>query len=230
MIREWHVEVTRTARVCTLGEQGPGLSQIWMVCHGYGQLAGRFLRRFEVVADSSRLIAAPEALNRFYLDARPVRHGPGSAVGATWMTREDRLTDMDDYVRYLDAVHERIMPGVDNDRVELIALGFSQGMSTVARWAARTTARVDRLVLWAGSWPPELEPGPGLFGNAHLHLVVGRTDPAVNEQAVDALAGRLRAGGLEPDVVWYDGGHDVDERVLTRLAGAERGTSRLDGV
>jgi len=218
MIREWHLEVGRTARYCTLGEPGPQLAQVWLVCHGYGQLASRFLRRFESVAAPSRLIVAPEALNRFYLDARPVRHGPGSPVGATWMTREDRLSDIDDYVRYLDAVHTRVMADLRHDGIELIALGFSQGMSTVARWAGRTRAKIARVVLWAGSWPPELEARADLFRGARLDLVVGRQDPAVKDGAVADLTATLRSGGLEPNVVWYDGGHDLHDGVLKAIA------------
>ena len=36
---------------------------------------------------------APEGLSRFYLE------GFSGKVGATWMTREDRLNDIDNYLR-----------------------------------------------------------------------------------------------------------------------------------
>ena len=39
--RELHLTVPRTARYWTLGEPGPGLRQVWIACHGYGQLAAR---------------------------------------------------------------------------------------------------------------------------------------------------------------------------------------------
>ncbi|MDE3054320.1 MAG: phospholipase, partial [Gemmatimonadota bacterium] len=85
---EHHLRVRRTARFHSLGEFGPGVREIWIACHGYGQLAGRFLRHFRAAAHPERLIVAPEALSRFYLD-NALPHGPDARVGATWMTRED---------------------------------------------------------------------------------------------------------------------------------------------
>ncbi len=214
-----HLEVRRTARIVTLGKPGPAVSEVWLACHGYGQLAHRFMHRFEAFAAATRWIVAPEALNRFYLDSRPVPHGPGSAVGATWMTREDRLADIEDYVRYLDDVHAWIAARLDRT-VPLNVLGFSQGMSTVVRWAARTSAQIERLVLWAGSWPPEIEPRAGLFRARCLSLVAGAADESVDEDRFRALTAALREAGVRADFVRYAGGHEIDAAVLERLSGA----------
>jgi len=93
---EHHIEVPRTARYLTLG---PGdAADVWIVIHGYGQLAGRFLRRFEPIDDGTRHIVAPEALSRFYVGNEAGRHGQSSKVGATWMTREAREDEITDYV------------------------------------------------------------------------------------------------------------------------------------
>src|SRR5256885_16981857 len=72
------------------------------------------------------------------------------------MAREDRLSEIEDYVRYLDAVHDDVFRVLDRSQVRLHALGFSQGAPTVSRWAALGQARVDRLVLWGGEFPPDL--------------------------------------------------------------------------
>lgn len=216
-MQEYHLPVRRTARVYTLGEPGPAVRQVWIACHGYGQLAGRFLSRFAAIARPDRLIVAPEALNRFYLDGGTGPHGPDARVGATWMTREDRLTDIDDYVHYLDRVHEHVMAGTPAG-VRLVALGFSQGVATIARWAARTTARLDRLILWAGTVPPELELTTDTFRGAPLVCVLGREDPFGGEAEVEALMARLRRGGLGPRLERFEGGHRLDDDVLRRLA------------
>ena len=105
------------------------------------------------------MIVAPEALNRFYLSREGGRAGASARVGATWMTREDRLAEIDDYVRYLDDLHREITEGQQRKNVRVTALGFSQGTATAARWLVHGTARIDRLVLWAGLLPPEIEPG-----------------------------------------------------------------------
>ena len=67
MPREHHLPVTRTARFYTLGPPSGAPKQLWIACHGYGQLAARFISHFAVIDDGSRVIAAPEALSRFYL-------------------------------------------------------------------------------------------------------------------------------------------------------------------
>src|SRR6266550_3439645 len=130
-VSEHHLSVARTARYYTLGE--PGATEVWFVCHGYGQLAGRFLRRFEPIADGSRLVVAPEGLNRFYVGSGEHRDQP---VGATWMTREDRLNEIADYVKYLDAVYADVFGGKPT-AARVRALGFSQGAATASRWVAR---------------------------------------------------------------------------------------------
>ena len=45
-IIEHHIRISKRARYYTIGERA-GASDVWIVCHGYGQLAGRFLRHFE---------------------------------------------------------------------------------------------------------------------------------------------------------------------------------------
>lgn len=216
-----HLEVRRTARIVTLGQPGPSVREVWIALHGYGQLADRFMRRFEPIDDGSRYVIAPEALNRFYLDAKPVPHGPGSPVGATWMTREDRLTDIADYLHYLDAVHDWALARFDRTAVRVLLLGFSQGMSTAVRWAVHTDAGIDDVILWAGSWPPEIEPRPDLFRGARLSLVAGTADRSVDEEGLMRRIEELREGGLDPALVRYRGGHDLDADVLRRLGSPE---------
>src|SRR5262245_60478000 len=99
-LREHELTVRRTARYYTMGGEGGALRDVWMVCHGYGQVAARFARHFNGIATPERLLILPEALSRFYIDvaAREV-------VGASWMTREHRQAEIADYVAYLDAVY-----------------------------------------------------------------------------------------------------------------------------
>src|SRR2546430_12104530 len=93
----------------------------------------------------------------FYLSESPAER----RVGASWMTREDRLVEIEDYVRYLDAVHDHVRGGMRSEPVSVHAIGFSQGAGTVSRWAALGKTHVDRLVLWGGGIPPDLDLTPG---------------------------------------------------------------------
>lgn len=216
---EHHLSVGRTARYFTLGEAGPRLSQVWFVAHGFGQLAGYFIRHFATLDDGTRLIVAPEALSRFYLGEVTGATSAGARVGATWMTREDRLAEIEDYVRYLDALHAHVMTGVAR-AAKVIVLGFSQGVATVCRWVARGAVRPDALILWAGTLPPELDSPADLepFRRLDLALVVGSGDPAANPAAVAELEGRLSKHAITYRLVRFDGGHEIDAEVLKALA------------
>jgi predicted esterase len=220
-IRAHHLYVTRTARYCTLGEPGPGVRQLWLACHGYGQLAADLLAGFRASAAPDRLFVAPEALSRFYTGAEDGPHGPDSRVGATWMTREDRLAEIEDYVAYLDRVHVHVRRQLAHDAaVRSVALGFSQGTHTVARWAARTHHALDELVLWGGTLPTELdaaEVAPRWAG-LRVTLVVGSRDRYVSEQQLRADEGKLEAAGIRVRALTFEGGHRLDDETLRRIA------------
>src|SRR5881398_1429092 len=152
-MHEHHLSVSRTARYFTLGERSAAVAEVWFACHGYGQLAARFLEKLRVLDDGTRYLVAPEGLSRFYLSESPTER----RVGASWMTREDRLSEIEDYVRYLDAVYAEVFGSLDRARVSVHALGYSQGASTVSRWVAMGKAKIDRLTLWGGEFPPDLD-------------------------------------------------------------------------
>ena len=221
--QEHHLRVTRTARYVTLGRPHAGLREVWMVCHGHGQLAARFIRHFAPLAGDARLIVAPEALSRFYLD--PPSSGPAAErrVGATWMTREDRLSEVNDYVGYLDALHTHVFRQVDRGAVRLHVLGFSQGTATVCRWVCGGHASPDDVTLWAGAVPPDLDLAAegGALRAARLRLVVGARDEFATADVVAREEERLRAAGIPFRTTLFDGGHTLDAGVLRRLANGE---------
>src|SRR5947199_8460531 len=99
-MQEHLFSTARSARYFTVGSP-EGAAEVWFVCHGYGQLAARFLERLRPIEAKRRCIVAPEGLSRFYLTETATER----RVGASWMTREDRLHEIDDYVRYLDALY-----------------------------------------------------------------------------------------------------------------------------
>jgi predicted esterase len=215
MLQEHHLTIPRTARYYTLGGQVPAPAEIWVVCHGYGQLAGRFLSRLETLDDGRRLIVAPEGLSRFYVDGT----GPAAKVGASWMTREDRLSEIEDYVRYLDAVYEAACRPVAGAGAALTVFGFSQGTATASRWAVRCRRKVDRLVLWAGLLPPDVEPGAhrALLNALDLVLVLGDRDEFTGAAALAGQRAALESAAVRHRLVTFDGGHRIDADALRRL-------------
>lgn len=212
-----HLPVRRTARVVLIGEPGPAVRQLWMACHGYAQLAPDFAGDLAALAAPDRLVVVPEALNRFYRNDRGGVHGPEHPVGATWMTREERLLEIDDYCAYLDTVYDQVHPRREDAGLTTCVLGFSQGAQTVARWAARTTRRVDHVVLWGAGLPKDIPPAAGLFGAASLTFVAGERDTYAAEEIGRQLAAFDEA---QADVAFerFPGGHRLDDDALLRLA------------
>jgi predicted esterase len=221
VIDEHHITSPRTARYYTLGEPGPGVAEVWFALHGYGQLASLFLRRLAPLDDGSRLIVAPEALSRFYLGGIGERPSSERAVGASWMTREDRLAEIDDQVRYLDAVYAAVLAGIDRSRARVCVLGFSQGAPAAARWLQYGTARAERLILWGGEIPPDLDLSqkPGRLAGLDLTLVAGTRDQYITSKILDREQQRLEADAIPFHLVTFEGGHEIDEVVLRQIAG-----------
>lgn len=216
--REHHIAVAKTARYFTLGEPGSDVREVWFVLHGFGQLAGLFIRDFAPITDSARLVVAPEALSRFYLDPGGGR-SPQARVGATWMTREERLVEIGDYVGYLDTLYDHVLGLVPRAGARVVALGFSQGVATAARWACRGRARLDHLVLWAGTLPPELgHDDVAPLRAMRVTRVVGEGDEFAGADLVAAEEARVAALGLAAPLLRFAGGHELNADVLLRLA------------
>lgn len=217
---EHHLTVPRTARYAMLGKPGNGVTEVWFVCHGFGQLARNFVREFAGVADASRLVIAPEALSRFYLGEVNGTTSATARIGAVWMTREDRLAEIADYVAYLDALYKRIFETVPRERVTVTALGFSQGVATVCRWAAVGHTQLDHLVLWGGRLPDEFSAPEHVTPLKRMRctVVMGREDPLLSGATQRLERARLQTLGLDAEWVTFEGGHALDRGTLGQIA------------
>jgi predicted esterase len=212
-VDEHHLSVPRSARYFTIGADPRTAREIWFVLHGYGQLAARFLRHFVPLGDEQRTVVAPEGLSRFYLesDAR-------DKVGASWMTREHRLAEIDDYVHYLDVVFAEVTRArrpADGIHV----LGFSQGTATASRWLVQGLARADRLILWGGEVPPDLDLARARerWEGTTLLFVAGSTDQFITPKVLARDEQRLKDHGIAYRVERFEGGHEVVPEVLQRI-------------
>lgn len=208
-MKEHHLRVTRTARYHVLGDPAHAAA-IWIVLHGYGQLARYFLNKFDGVAPEYAFVA-PEGLSRFYLDEGHQR------VGATWMTREDREMEIQDQREYLDTLADTLKAG--NPGASINVLGFSQGVATACRWSLAGRTRIRRLILWAGSIPPE--PGPHVLGqrwtDIRMDIVLGSSDPFQGEKELQAMTARLDLAGVQYDLHRFTGAHTLEPVLLGRL-------------
>lgn len=206
------IVVSKTARYELEGDP-ENASEVWLLLHGYGQLARDMLSACEVLASPTRLLVAPEGLSRFY------GKGFSETPGASWMTREAREDEITDYVRYLNAVVDAVCPGVP-----LTVLGFSQGAATASRWAALGSRTPDRLICWAGDVAHDLS-GERLK-DVELTLVYGTRDRLLDSRRREVLFERVRTMGLSFKTESFDGGHRLDRETLERVASGPPGPSR----
>lgn len=219
-MKEVHIEVPRSARYFELGPPAEDAAEIWYVCHGYRQLANRFLRRFHGVKNASRLIVAPEGSSRFYLEGgEEDEHNHSDRVGASWMTREDRLHEIDDYVRYLDLLRARVEAPCDAEGLRRVVFGFSQGVHTVCRWVVLGDVAPDDLILWGAYVPTDLPDGAvASLNRSRITIVRGTADPYIPDDRHAAQLQRMEDMGLRFDVIEHPGAHEVHVDTLNALS------------
>ena len=221
-LRTEHLPVRRTARLALMGTPGPHIRELWYVLHGYGQLAPEFLAGCGAIADDTRLLVAPEALSRFYEGDLATRmHQKDPRVGASWMTREDRLTDIADNMAYLDAVHTHVSRSLDDARPPVTVLGFSQGAATSTRWVASGSCDVARHLVWGAAMAHDVDltDPESPLRRPETVLVVGKMDHFAPPRAVTAELARLAAARFPVRNVSFDGGHRLDDDTLRAIAG-----------
>ncbi len=210
---EHRVATTRSARVKSMGALAHA-DEVWMVLHGYGQLAADFIMPFKAIAGATRAVVAPEALNKFYREKGGTTGHGGRPVGATWMTREDREAEIDDYIAYLDAVAGQMGRGRP-----LTVLGFSQGVSTLLRWVTRGTQFVHRVIVWAGEIPADVDlvEHRKRFPADGVDVVIGSVDEYATWINLDEMKRRFDAAQIPLRVQLFDGGHRLDRMTLLSL-------------
>jgi predicted esterase len=219
-MEERFLEVRRTARYFTLEPAGSRIDELWFVLHGYGQIASDFLMPFQRLPGSeSRRVIAPEALNRFYLVAPKATGAAHRPVGATWMTRVDRVHEIEDYVAYLDQLYAHVTARIELGRAAVRVLGFSQGVATAARWAVLGQARIDQLICWGGTLPPDLDASRLSSRIAQpIRFVIGEKDEFLTAEMIAGEEERLRAAGQAYSVTRFPGGHALNRMALMELA------------
>lgn len=206
-----HVKVQKTAHYYTLGEATRNTKYFWLVCHGYGQAADRFIRKFDQIVDSDSFILAPEGLSRFYW------HGPRIPV-SSWMTSKDRLDEIADYARYIQSLYDQYVPLMSPD-VHIILLGFSQGVATQFRWVMRNFPKFHHLILWAGFVPEDLDyrPHGTYFSDKKLTFVYGNEDEFLTPERIDWHRQLIEEQNLNIQTIQFEGQHRIDRSILQNL-------------
>jgi predicted esterase len=205
------------ARYFKIGQLDSNTKAIWIVLHGYGQLAQFFLRNFSLLEKHNICVIAPEGLSRFYLEDIQSRSQSGNnRVGSTWMTKENRAMDIKNYLTYLNTLY---IKEVGNSTLPITILGFSQGAATATRWVLDRKIRFDRLILWAGVLPPDMDfdSGKETLADKEILFVYGKEDAYLNDDRFGEMKQLSEKLQIKPQIIEFDGAHQMNENVLSQL-------------
>lgn len=187
-------------------------SELWLVFHGYGQLAEFFIRKFIPFDNANRLVIAPEATNYHYLS------GFQGRVGANWMTKHERELAIANNHRYLDGLMETVLSGF-RQPPKIHVLGFSQGAATATRWASQWAEDLSSLVLWAGGFAHDMQVmgAREKFLNTKITVVYGNQDEFLNQESLEKQKEWFEKLHKKPEVITFEGGHELNASVLKRI-------------
>lgn len=186
--------------------------EIWLVVHGYGQLAEFFLRKFNSFFSQHRLFIAPEGTNYNYLE------GFQGRVGANWMTKHERETAIENNHRLLGHLIDSILEKyVEKPKIKV--LGFSQGAATATRWASQWGGKIDTFVLWAGGFALDsnIEAANEAFADTDLILVLGEQDELITPESIQKQEELISGLGKPVQRISFEGGHELETRVLDKI-------------
>jgi predicted esterase len=217
-VQELQVSFNFQARYFKLGEINHDTRAVWFVLHGYGQLARYFLTKFKPLTDHGVCIIAPEGLSRFYQEDVNTRNQTGNnRVGATWMTRENRLMDIDNYLVYLNTVYASELHAYP--AIPVTILGFSQGAATASRWAVQNSIPYQSLILWSGIFPDDMdfEKSKEVLKTKNVSQVYGSKDPFLSDARMGEMKGLAEKLGVHSTPIVFEGGHEIHEQTLVSL-------------
>lgn len=184
---------------------------VWFVCHGIGYLSRYFLKYFDELNSDENYIIAPQAQSKYYLNSK-YRH-----VGASWLTKENTLKEIENVMCYFDAVIEaEKIP----KNLNLIVLGYSQGVSVVARYISKRKLSCDQIIFMSGRIPKELNHEDFEFLNSDVKVVFiyGTEDEFITDEILDEEKMQFhKLFEHQGSILSFDGKHEIKKEVINNL-------------
>lgn len=206
--KEIHYQSTNS--YSTLNELTEHTKTVWLVCHGMGYMSRYFLKYFRGLNPEDNYIIAPQAPSKYYIQ-------PKMYVGANWLTRDATESGMANILNYIDAVLDA--ENLPNN-IDLIVLGYSQGVSVAMRYLAKRQLQCTQLVLHSGGIPKELaaKDFDYLSEGTKVKLIYGTKDEYLNEDRIRIESARaFELFGNKLSVLPFEGKHVVNVDFINDL-------------
>lgn len=208
--QEKEITYTTSNSYSTLNKLTEKTKTVWFVCHGMGYLSRYFLRYFKPLNSEENYIIAPQAPSKYYI--QPKMH-----VGANWLTRDNTASGTENIINYFDAVLEaENLP----DDINLVVLGYSQGVSVAMRYLAKRKLQCSQLVLHSGGIPKELtaEDFEYLSKDTKVKLIYGTEDEYLNKERIEQESKRVdEIFGDRITIIPFKGKHEVNVELIENL-------------
>lgn len=205
-----NIKVDKTARYYT-NKVSEEIKTVWFVIHGYAQLARDFIKEFEFLSNSSTLIIAPEGLSKFYFRDKIV---------ASWMTKEDRENEINDYVNYLNKILNQIENKFDLTSAKFNLLGFSQGVHTAARFFINSNFYFNNLLLCSSNFPKDVDfiRLKQKLKKSKMFYLYGDEDKSISLKSFKESINLLEEKQIPFEIISFHGGHIIDEQSLKKFS------------
>jgi len=207
--REHNIKVTKTAQYYTKGESIETCKYLWIMCHGYGMLAENILSKMSW-ANKDHFMVSVEGLSKFYW--KGMRQKPV----ASWMTKKNRLSEIEDFSNFLSAIHTKYKHQILSD-TKIILFGFSQGGTTVWRWLHHANVEFDVFINYAGWVPEDIIFTPEqvqTWNSKELYMLYGDNDVYLTEDRKTALRDVVSKHGLKLNYKMFQGEHRIYSKIL----------------
>ncbi|EGV44982.1 esterase [Bizionia argentinensis JUB59] len=210
-LTEKEISYTTTNSYATLNTLTASTKNVWFVCHGMGFLSRYFLRYFQALSAEENYIIAPQAQSKYYIPPK-FKH-----VGSSWLTKENTVKETENIMRYFDSVLEA--EAIPED-VNLIVLGYSQGVSVATRYLVKRQLKCAQLVLHSGGIPKELTENDFdyLSETTKVSLIYGDSDEYLNDERMNYEEKRAQElFGKRLQLVPFQGKHEVNVEIINSL-------------
>jgi len=193
----------------TLNSLTSKTKNVIFACHGMGYLSRYFLKYFKGLNGDHNYIIIPQAQSKYYI-APKMKH-----VGASWLTKENTLKEMENIISYFDSV-------LSNEKIEnlnFIFLGYSQGVSVAMRYLAKRKIIVSKLILMSGGIPKELKPKDFKYlkNKASIYYVYGDKDEYITEGFLNSEKKRFEDLFSNINYIEFDGNHEVKTEIIESI-------------
>ena len=202
----------KIARYSTYGTLGAKTKYFWFALHGSKMLCEQMLYKFKAFNPEEHFVVAPEALLRFY------EKDFGGPVVASWMTKRDRLEEIEDFSAYLSGLYSSFEAQLPHTCVKSI-LAFSQGGTTAFRWLHTRKVEVDHLIPYA-CWIPEdisLSESKIDLSKINLLFTYGTEDQLLTDKRIAMVKEVIAQNKLTVKSLPYKGDHRIKKEQLQNI-------------